>query len=361
MEFILNGKIVSAEAAEDTSLLELLRTELGVRPVKDGCAPQGQCGCCTVLVDGEARVACVTPAARVSGRSVTTLDGLDADVRTRLADALVSTGGSQCGVRTPGNGRGRINGSARGAGARQGVPGASRFYVSFEDDLMRNFGASDRMTKIMERFGLEDGQELEHPWLDKSVENAQKRVEARNFDTRKHVLEYDDVMNQQRELIYAQRKQVHQGEDMHSAVLEMRKKLIDEAVKRSNPDETDHQDGDRQDAGIGQKVGQRKRVQVADHHGGADWSAAVTVRHSDHDFNRHVNNAHYVEWALECLPDDWRASRRVCELDISYRASAMWGDTVISEAVRESGEVLLHRIRRASDHAVLATARTVWS
>ncbi len=93
---------------------------------------------------------------------------------------------------------------------------------------------------------------------------------------------------------------------------------------------------------------------------GADWSATVTVRHSDHDFNNHVNNAHYVEWALECLPGDWCASRRVCELDISYRASAMWGDTVISEAVRESGEVLLHRIRRASDHAVLATARTVW-
>ena len=93
---------------------------------------------------------------------------------------------------------------------------------------------------------------------------------------------------------------------------------------------------------------------------GAEWSASLTVRHSDHDFNNHVNNAHYVEWALECLPDGWRASRRVCELDISYRASAVWGDTVISEAVRESGDVLLHRIRRAVDDVVLATARTVW-
>ena len=85
------------------------------------------------------------------------------------------------------------------------------------------------------------------------------------------------------------------------------------------------------------------------------------MRHSDHDFNNHVNNAHYVEWALECLPETWGASRRVRELDISYRAAATWGDTVISEAVRESGDVLLHRIRRASDNAVLATARTVWS
>ena len=92
----------------------------------------------------------------------------------------------------------------------------------------------------------------------------------------------------------------------------------------------------------------------------ADWSATLTVRHSDHDFNNHVNNAHYVEWALECLPDEWRGARRVCELDISYRASARWGDTVISEAVRECDNVLLHRIRRASDNASLATARTVW-
>ena len=92
----------------------------------------------------------------------------------------------------------------------------------------------------------------------------------------------------------------------------------------------------------------------------AEWSATLTVRHSDHDFNNHVNNAHYVEWALECLPDGWNAARRVCELDIAYRAAATWGDTVISEAMREKDGVLLHRIRRASDQTVLATARTVW-
>ena len=92
----------------------------------------------------------------------------------------------------------------------------------------------------------------------------------------------------------------------------------------------------------------------------AEWSASLTVRHSDHDFNNHVNNAHYVEWALECVPDEWRGKRRVCDLDIVYRTSARWGDTVISEAVRETDAVLLHRIRRASDNAALATARTVW-
>lgn len=92
----------------------------------------------------------------------------------------------------------------------------------------------------------------------------------------------------------------------------------------------------------------------------AEWSATLTVRHSDHDFNKHVNNAHYVEWALECLPDAWREKRRVCELDISYRTAAMWGDTVISEAARANDTVVVHRIRRASDNTALAVAHTVW-
>ncbi|MEP6822813.1 MAG: preprotein translocase subunit SecA, partial [Chthoniobacterales bacterium] len=95
----------------------------------------------------------------------------------------------------------RIDRQLRGRCARQGDPGGSRFYVSFEDDLMRNFGAADRMTKIMERFGLEEGQELEHPWLNKSVETAQKRVEQRNYLARKRTLDFDDVMNNQREVV----------------------------------------------------------------------------------------------------------------------------------------------------------------
>jgi aerobic-type carbon monoxide dehydrogenase small subunit (CoxS/CutS family) len=100
--FTCDGKAVDVDHEPSASLLDVLRESLGIRSVKDGCAPQGQCGCCTVLIDGEARVACVTPAARVSGRSVTTLDGLDTDVRTRLAGAFVATGGSQCGFCTPG-------------------------------------------------------------------------------------------------------------------------------------------------------------------------------------------------------------------------------------------------------------------
>ena len=102
----------------------------------------------------------------------------------------------------------RIDRQLRGRCARQGDPGASRFYVSFEDDLMRNFGASERMTKIMETFGLKENEELEHPWLNKSVETAQKRVEQRNYMIRRRTLEFDDVMNQQREVIYGYRQEV---------------------------------------------------------------------------------------------------------------------------------------------------------
>jgi preprotein translocase subunit SecA len=120
----------------------------------------------------------------------------------------------------------RIDRQLRGRCARQGDPGMSRFYVSFEDDLMRNFGAADRMTKIMERFGMKEGEELEHPWLNKSVETAQKRVEQRNYLMRKHTLEFDDVMNKQREVVYGLRNEAIETEDPRKLVFE----IIDEAV-----------------------------------------------------------------------------------------------------------------------------------
>src|SRR5215470_5006880 len=120
----------------------------------------------------------------------------------------------------------RIDRQLRGRCARQGDPGASRFYVSFEDDLMRNFGAADRMTKIMERFGLEEGQELEHRWLNKSVETAQKRVEQRNYLIRKRTLDFDDVMNMQREVVYTYRNEVIDSDEPRTLIYE----VINEAV-----------------------------------------------------------------------------------------------------------------------------------
>ncbi len=115
----------------------------------------------------------------------------------------------------------RVDRQLRGRCSRQGDPGKSVFYVSFEDDLMMQFGAAERMTKMMERFGLEEGQELEHPWLNKSVENAQKKVESRDYLSRKHILEYDDVMNNQRSVVYGYRNEVLRTEDPHALIVEI--------------------------------------------------------------------------------------------------------------------------------------------
>ncbi|HNV24361.1 MAG TPA: SEC-C metal-binding domain-containing protein, partial [Candidatus Omnitrophota bacterium] len=118
----------------------------------------------------------------------------------------------------------RIDNQLRGRQGRQGDPGSSRFYVSLEDDLMRLF-AGDRIISIMNALGMEQGQVLEHPLLSRSIETAQKRVENHNFEIRKHLLEYDDVMNRQREVIYNMRRSVLESESV--------KNLIEEAIEDS--------------------------------------------------------------------------------------------------------------------------------
>src|SRR4030081_2111366 len=120
----------------------------------------------------------------------------------------------------------RIDRQLRGRCARQGDPGSSKFYVSFEDDLIRNFGAAHPMPETLERFGLEEGQELEHRWLNKSVETAQKRVEQRNYLVRKRTLDFDDVMNMKREVVYTYRNDTIDSEEPRKLVFE----VIDEAV-----------------------------------------------------------------------------------------------------------------------------------
>ena len=101
----------------------------------------------------------------------------------------------------------RIDNQLRGRSGRQGDPGSSRFYLSLEDNLMRIF-ASEKVSQIMQKLGMEQGEAIEHPWVTKSISNAQKKVETHNFDIRKHLLEYDDVMNEQRKFIYQKRNQI---------------------------------------------------------------------------------------------------------------------------------------------------------
>ncbi len=128
----------------------------------------------------------------------------------------------------------RIDNQLRGRAGRQGDPGSSRFFISLEDDLMRLFG-SDRIMKIMDRLGIEEDQPIEHALVSKSIETAQKRVEAHNLDIRKHLLKYDDVMNKQREIVYAERQRAFDEADLKEHVFEMIDDVIEETVEKYVP------------------------------------------------------------------------------------------------------------------------------
>ena len=137
----------------------------------------------------------------------------------------------------------RIDNQLRGRAGRQGDPGSSQFFIAMDDDLMRLFG-SDRIQPIIAKLGVGDDQAIEHSLLSSQIENAQKRVESRNYGIRKTVLQFDDVMNQQREVIYSQRREVLMGEDMHANILGMRQALLDEALPRfcAGEDDSDNWD-----------------------------------------------------------------------------------------------------------------------
>jgi preprotein translocase subunit SecA len=129
----------------------------------------------------------------------------------------------------------RIDNQLRGRSGRQGDPGASRFFLSLEDDLMRIFG-SERMGGMLQRLGLKEGEAIVHPWINKALEKAQKKVEARNFDTRKNVLKYDDVMNAQRREVYAQRREYMRAADVSETVADMRSEIIANMVAAHIPE-----------------------------------------------------------------------------------------------------------------------------
>ncbi|MFA6216720.1 MAG: preprotein translocase subunit SecA [Candidatus Omnitrophota bacterium] len=135
----------------------------------------------------------------------------------------------------------RIDNQLRGRSGRQGDPGSSRFYVSLDDDLMRLFG-SDRLLGIMDKLGFEEGQVIEHPLVSKSIEIAQRRLEQHNFEIRKQLLEYDNVMNKQREVIYGQRREILEGVSLKENILEIMERMLDEIMavythEQSNPQE----------------------------------------------------------------------------------------------------------------------------
>jgi preprotein translocase subunit SecA len=129
----------------------------------------------------------------------------------------------------------RIDNQLRGRSGRQGDPGRSKFFLSLEDDLMRIFG-SQRMDGMLQKLGLQEGEAIIHPWMNKSLEMAQKKVEARNFDIRKQILKYDDVMNDQRKVIFEQRLDIMSQDDVSETVVGMRHEVVQELVKRHIPE-----------------------------------------------------------------------------------------------------------------------------
>jgi len=137
----------------------------------------------------------------------------------------------------------RIDNQLRGRAGRQGDNGSSRFYLSLEDDLLRVFGA-ERISSVMDTVGIEEGQPIEHKYISRAIENAQKRVEGQNFDIRKHLLDYDDVMNNQRKVIYEQRKKVLRGQDLWSDIEEMVEEITGELLQEFAGDKNHPQDWD---------------------------------------------------------------------------------------------------------------------
>jgi preprotein translocase subunit SecA len=165
----------------------------------------------------------------------TNMAGRGTDIK--LGEGVAAVGGLHV-IGTERHEARRIDRQLRGRCARQGDPGSSHFFISLEDDLMRLFG-SDRIVKVMEKVGLEEGQELEHFMLNKSIGEAQKRVEQHNFQIRKRTLEYDDVMNKQREVIYGFRDEVINAEDVRDRLMDIMEEVVIQKVQELTPDSGD--------------------------------------------------------------------------------------------------------------------------
>ena len=154
------------------------------------------------------------------------------EVETAKQEALAA--GGLCVVGTERHESRRIDNQLRGRSGRQGDPGRSHFFLSLEDDLMRIFG-TDRMDGMLQRLGLQEGEAIVHPWINKALERAQKKVEARNFDIRKNILKFDDVMNDQRKVVFEQRLEFMNSENLSDTIEEMRHSVIDDIIAAHIP------------------------------------------------------------------------------------------------------------------------------
>ncbi len=177
-----------------------------------------------------------------------------AESQWQAAHNLVVTAGGLHIIGTERHESRRIDNQLRGRAGRQGDPGSSRFYVSLEDELMRRFGNLDRMSGLLGKLGFNDDQPIEHGLISKSIEQAQTKVEGQNFDYRKHLVEYDDVMNKQRETLYKDRQRVLKGEGLRESILDLTKQSLDQLVDGHTAGEPEEWDLARLFRNIGQAL-----------------------------------------------------------------------------------------------------------
>ncbi len=204
----------------------------------------------------------------------------------------------------------RIDNQLRGRSGRQGDPGTSRFYLSLDDDLMRIFG-SERMDSMLRRLGLKDGEAIVHPWINKALEKAQQKVEARNYDIRKNLLRFDDVMNDQRKVIYEQRIELMETDDVSETVVDMRRATIDVIVERHIPANAYPEQWDSE--GLQAEV---QRVLALDLPV-QDWAAEEGI--ADEEIRDRLNDAldrHMAEKAARYTPDVMRMVEKSLVLQI---------------------------------------------
>jgi preprotein translocase subunit SecA len=188
-----------------------------------------------IQLGGNAQMRIATELAAVTDETerATRIEQIRAEVAANKQKVLAA--GGLCVIGTERHESRRIDNQLRGRSGRQGDPGRSRFFLSLEDDLMRIFG-SERMDKMLKTLGLKEGEAIIHPWINKALEKAQQKVEARNFDIRKNLLKFDDVMNDQRKVIFEQRIDIMQGQEVAETVSDMRHHVIHEAVTKFIPE-----------------------------------------------------------------------------------------------------------------------------
>lgn len=212
-------------------------------------AEAGRSGAITIATNMAGRGTDIKLGGNVEARLAKELSGVeDKDLRQKIQDDIekeveidsevVKKAGGLYVIGTERHESRRIDNQLRGRSGRQGDPGASKFFLSLEDDLMRIFG-SDKLDKMLKRLGIKDGEAIIHPWINKALEKAQQRVEARNYDIRKHLLKFDDVMNDQRKVIYTQRHELmDEKANLSDDINDMREEVIENIIRETIPEAT---------------------------------------------------------------------------------------------------------------------------